>query len=225
MGGQTKALFAAASILALTACDTADLGGDGKLFDSWNKEAGSFVDEGRFGNPTMNNTLVQTGQLNYVVDLNNRFAEQVPTTVNFAFNSTILDAAAQATLRKQAQWIRQFPEVRFKVFGHTDLVGSNAYNKRLGLRRARKAVNFLATQGISKSRLQAVVSFGETQPLIATANRERKNRRTVTEVSGFVKNHPTLLNGKYAAVIFREYVGSAKERPSVAAAELANVGG
>jgi len=64
-------------------------------------------------------------------------------------------------------------------------------------------------QGISRSRLQALVSYGETQPLVVTQDQERRNRRTVTEVSGFVQNHPAVLNGKYAAVIFREYVESA----------------
>ena len=94
-------------------------------------------------------------------------------------------------LDRQAHWIKQFPEVRFRVFGHTDAVGSNAYNKSLGLRRARAAVNYLVSRGISRNRLEAVVSFGETQPLIPTPERERRNRRTVTEVSGFLKRHPT----------------------------------
>lgn len=213
MLGQKTKLLAAVSLFALSACDGQDLFGDGKIFDSWTQEAGSFVDEGQFGNPTMNNILVQSGQRSYLVDLNARFTADVPTIINFAFNKATLDSDAQAVLRKQADWIRQFPEVQFKVFGHTDLVGSNAYNKRLGLRRAQAAVRFLTSQGISRSRLQAVVSFGETQPLIATSERERRNRRTVTEVSGFVKNHPTLLNGKYAEVIFREYVLSASPRP------------
>jgi len=44
---------------------------------------------------------------------------------------------------------------------------------------------------------------------VSTSGQERQNRRTVTEVSGFVGNHPTVLNGKYAEVIFREYVTSA----------------
>jgi len=214
LGYGTKFL-AAASVFALGACENRDFLADGQLFDSWTQEAGAFVDEGNFGNPTMNNTLVQTGQRSYLVNLNQRFSADVPTLINFAFDSTALDAEAQQTLRKQADWIRQFPEVRFKVYGHTDLVGSEAYNKSLGLRRAQAAVRFLATQGISRSRLEAVVSFGESQPLIATAERERRNRRTVTEVSGFVKNHPTLLNGKYAQVIFREYVGSATEATTV----------
>ncbi len=58
-----------------------------------------------------------------------------------------------------------------------------------------------------------MASFGETQPLVVTANQERRNRRTVTEVSGFVQSHPMVLNGKYAQIIFRDYVKSAVERP------------
>ena len=216
MRGHIKTLLVASSALGLVAC------GDATVFQSWNQEAGSFVDEGNFGNPTMNNTLIQTGQLSYVVSLNNRFSAEVPTMVNFEFDSAVLDAESQATLRRQADWIRQFPEVRFRVYGHTDLVGSDAYNQRLGLRRAQAVVRYLTTQGISRSRLEAVASFGETRPLIDTQDRERRNRRTVTEVSGFVANSPTLLDGKYATVIYREYVASATVKPSVKGGLLEN---
>ncbi len=172
-------------------------------------EAGAQLDTGDFGDATMNNRLVQTGQQDYTVNLARRFASDVNSTVNFAFNSTTLDADARNTLTRQADWIRQFPEVRFKVYGHTDLVGSQGYNRTLGLRRAQAVVSFLTTQGIDRSRLEAVASFGETQPLVVTEGRERRNRRTVTEVSGFVETNPLVLNGKYAEVIFRNYVNSA----------------
>lgn len=199
--------LAATSTLALAAC------GDGQIGQSWYQEAGSFIDEGGFGNATANNTLIQNGDRSYVQNLQARFSQQVPATVNFAFDSAVLDETAKQVLRQQADWIRQFPEVRFRVYGHTDLVGSDAYNKTLGQRRARAVVSYLATQGIARSRLEALVSFGETQPLVVTDDRERRNRRTITEVSGFVSNHPTVLNGKYAEVIFREYVESATEQP------------
>lgn len=199
-------LLAATSLLALTAC------GDRTVFSSWHQEAGGFLDTGSFGEATRNNMAYNNGERNFVVDLNNRFSSEVQSTVNFAFNSATLDADAQATLRVQAHWIRQFPEVRFKVFGHTDAVGSNYYNKRLGMRRARAVVNFLVGQGVSRARLEAVVSHGEERPLIVTQKRERLNRRTVTEVSGLVKRS-LLLNGKYAEIIFREYVESATEIP------------
>lgn len=193
------ALLIGSSMMVLGACSAND----------WLSEAGTSIDRGNFGNATMNNTLVQTGAEGFVLDLATRFAEQVPTTVNFEFNQATLDEEARQILRQQANWIRQFPEVRFRVYGHTDLVGSNAYNKRLGQRRANAVVRYLTSQGISRSRLEAVVSFGETQPIIVSQDPERRNRRTVTEVSGFVESHPRVLDGKYAQVVYREYVDSA----------------
>jgi len=194
-------LLAASALLALTAC--------GETSTSWDRELGSEVDKGQFGNATMNNTLIQTGEMSYTVALAERFAAEVPDTINFAFNSADLSDEARAILQKQANFIRQFPEVRFRVFGHTDKVGSNGYNQRLGLRRAQAAVAYLSSLGISRSRLEAVVSYGETRPIIDTNAAEVRNRRTVTEVSGFVKSHPLVLNGKYAAIIWRDYVDSA----------------
>ncbi|KII12192.1 MULTISPECIES: OmpA family protein [Phaeobacter] len=178
-------------------------------------EAGEPLDRSVFGNATNSNAAVMAGERDFAIQLATRFAEEVPTTITFAFDSAQLDGNARAVLDQQAHWIRQFPEVRFRVFGHTDAVGSASYNKALGLRRARAAVNYLVGRGISRSRLQAVVSFGETQPLIPTPDRERRNRRTVTEVSGFLKRHPTVLDGKYAQIIYREYVESAVPRTSL----------
>ncbi len=193
-------LLAASALLALTAC--------GESSVSWDRELGSEVDKGEFGNATMNNTLIQTGELSYTVALAERFSAEVPDTINFAFNSTELSDEARSILKRQADFIRQFPEVRFRVYGHTDKVGSNGYNQRLGLRRAQAAVAYLSSLGISRSRLEAVVSYGETRPIVQTQNPEERNRRTVTEVSGFVGSHPLVLNGKYAEIIWRDYISS-----------------
>jgi outer membrane protein OmpA-like peptidoglycan-associated protein len=197
MRTQIRTLLAVTSTLALVACTGFD------------QEAGAQLDEGGFGNPTMNNTLIMMGDAEVTVALNNRFQAEVPTMINFDFNSAVLDAEAQAILRQQADWIRQFPEVRFRVYGHTDLVGSAAYNQALGLRRAQAAVRFLEAQGISRSRLEAVASFGKTRPLVNTTAPNRENRRTVTEVSGPARGKSAPLDGKYAAVIYRDYVQSA----------------
>jgi outer membrane protein OmpA-like peptidoglycan-associated protein len=201
-----KLILGMGMIATLAACgDTA-----GPVPNTFLREAGAQVDTGEFGNATMNNTMIMTGERTYAGILNDRFAEEVPTTINFAFDSAVLDPAAQQVLAQQAAWIRQFPEVTFRVYGHTDAVGSDAYNKALGLRRAKAAVAYLATRGISQSRLEAVVSFGSTQPLVPTSGRERRNRRTVTEVSGFVGRHPTIMDGKYADVVYREYLESGR---------------
>ena len=181
----------------------------GPVPNSFLREAGAQVDTGQFGNATLNNTMIMNGEKSYVVSLANRFAEEVPSTITFAFDSAHLDAAARTALSRQADWIRQFPEVRFRVYGHTDAVGSDAYNRRLGQRRANAAVAYLVSRGINRRRLEAVVSYGERQPLIVTQGRERRNRRTVTEVSGFLKRHPSVMDGNYSQVIYREYVNSA----------------
>ena len=201
--------------IVITATAAAILMGCGKAdvsMASFYREVGDGLNDGAFGAATVNNTLVQTGQQSYAISLNRRFEAEVPTTINFAFNSTALDDNARAILRAQADFIRQFPEVQFKVYGHTDLVGSAGYNRSLGLRRAQTVVLYLETLGIDRSRLEAVVSFGETQPLIVSEGRERANRRTVTEVSGFVQDNPMVLNKNYADIIFREYIISGTAR-------------
>ncbi len=201
-----RSFLLASAATALAACDplTAD------------SQLGAELDEGNFGNPTAHNRGVMTGEIDYVVAIAQRFAREVPTTVNFDFDSASLDANAQTALMRQAAWIRRFPEVRFSVYGHTDLVGSERYNHALGRRRAQTVVNFLVRQGISRNRVRAVVSRGQREPLIATQQPERQNRRAVTQVSGFLRRHPTVMNGQYAQVLFREYVESATfERPPV----------
>jgi peptidoglycan-associated lipoprotein len=200
----TTSILLAASLITLAACSK-----ETNIGRSFYSEAGSEIETQDFGHSTMANTQIQSGERDYVVDLTRRFGADVPNTVNFEFNRADLDANAQAALMKQANWIKQFPEVRFRVYGHTDLVGSDAYNQTLGLRRAQTVVAFLVRQGISRSRLEAVASFGKTQPLVFVQSPERKNRRTVTEVSGFVAGSSLVLNGKYAAVIMREYIASA----------------
>lgn len=208
MGTHIKTLLAAFSALALVACGDASI-------SNWNNEAGSQLDEGNFGNPTMNNTLAMRGEADVALALNGRFQAEVPTMVNFDFNSAVLDAQAQAILREQANWIRQFPEVRFRVYGHTDLVGSAEFNRQLGLRRAQAVVRYLETQGISRSRLEAVTSLGKTRPLVNTPEPNRENRRTVTEVTGWARGRPTPLDGKYGAIIYREYIESARPQTTV----------
>jgi outer membrane protein OmpA-like peptidoglycan-associated protein len=186
------------AVLALSAC--------GAINIETGRPLGSELDEGGFGDPTARNIDFHTGELSYAQALGERFSESVPTTINFAFNSAELDAEARAVLDQQADFIRQFPEVRFSVYGHTDAVGSAGYNQRLGLRRARAAVNYLVHRGVDRGRLQALVSLGETQPLVMTEAEERRNRRTVTEVTGFVENNPLVLDGRYAQIVYRTYV-------------------
>lgn len=195
-----KTLSAVVCLAALAACSET-----GSMQD----EVGAGLDPS-FGRANAANTIAMSSPRDAIISLTRKFAAEVPNTVNFAFNSAVLDGQAQTALRQQAAWIARYPDVRFRVYGYTDLVGSNAYNQALGLKRAQAVVAFLSSQGISRARLEAVVSYGKTQPLVYVPGPNERNRRAVTEVSGFMKTGSgSLMNGKYAKVIFDEYVKSA----------------
>jgi len=193
-----RTLLLGTAALGLAACDAS-------LMEI---EAGSDIDEGGFGNPTGHNRGVLTGELNVARIMSQRFAAEVPTVVHFDFNSSRLDGEAQEALRRQAAWIRRFPEIRFSVTGHTDLVGSERANHRLGQRRAQAVVAFLHREGTGRARVQAVTSRGQREPLIQTQEPERQNRRAETRITGFVR-HPTEMRGRYAEIINREFIESA----------------
>ncbi|MEM9428205.1 MAG: OmpA family protein [Pseudomonadota bacterium] len=164
-----------------------------------------------FGSASATNLVTQAAYLDggLLAQLSAQFRAAAPDMINFAFDSAELDAEARAILDQQAAWISANPQIRFRVYGHTDLVGSNAYNQRLGLRRARAAVNYLVARGAPRSRLEAVASFGETRPLINTQDRERLNRRTVTEVIGIHRGARVGddLDGKVANGLYIDYSG------------------
>jgi len=188
---------------ALTAC--------GPDFD---REAGIGIDEGGFGNPTMHNQLLQSGEITLAEVMTRRFHAEVPSMVNFDFDSATLSKQARATLRAQAHWMKQFPELRYKVYGHTDAVGSAAYNRRLGQRRADAVRRHLVSAGVPAHAIIAVVSRGEDQPLVVSEGREPANRRTVTEIAGHIRRRADVMNGEYARILHREYVASATEFPA-----------
>ena len=77
----------AAALTALSACGSPT----DPTYSSFSSEAGLATNDGGFGNATMNNTLAQTGDSTYRLNLAQRFAAEVPTTINFAFNSYQLD--------------------------------------------------------------------------------------------------------------------------------------
>lgn len=197
--------FAATLLLALPACSVTD-----KPFSYLGPEAGSEINTNDFGVSTAHNVALQSGQLSHLTaNLTRKFAAEVPARINFAFNSTALDAEARAALQQQAAWIKAHPHIVFRVYGHTDKVGSNAYNRRLGKARAVSALNYLVSQGVPRSKLEAVASFGETRPLVLTEGPSRENRRTVTEVMGFARRGDASdLDGKYAKTVYDQYIST-----------------
>ncbi|MEM9100005.1 MAG: OmpA family protein [Pseudomonadota bacterium] len=134
------------------------------------------------------------------------FAAETQDTVTFAFDRSSLDSKARQALKTQAKWLKEHPGVRMTVIGHTDLVGTERYNEGLGLRRARTVVSYLARQGVSRKRLDAVESKGETEPVVQTEDREQRNRRAVTTVAGFEQGYVgDGLDGEIAQRLYNFY--------------------
>ena len=98
--------------------------------------------------------------------------------VNFAFDSAKLTPESEQVLDQAVQELRDAPSVSTRVEGHTDSVGSDAYNLNLSQRRAEAAVEYLTSQGIEGTRLEPV-GMGEGNPIESNDTDEGRfqNRR------------------------------------------------
>ena len=86
------------------------------------------------------------------------------------------DAVRQARIFGQALLLPQLANMRFRIEGHTDSVGSRAGNLDLSRRRAESVADFLVAMGVPRDRLD-VRGYGPDQPLAGTRASEPQNRR------------------------------------------------
>lgn len=85
--------------------------------------------------------------------------------VAFRFDSAELTELGRGQVYLAAQRLKEKPELTVLIEGHTDSVGSDDYNQKLGLRRAQTIIKELAVQGIEANRMSAA-SLGEARPAI-----------------------------------------------------------
>jgi outer membrane protein OmpA-like peptidoglycan-associated protein len=86
---------------------------------------------------------------------------KVGLTVTFGFNSVELTPDARRVLDVLAIAINRLPQFRFQIEGHTDAIGSDAFNLDLSQRRAAAVVQYLVlVHNVSPSRL-AAIGFGK----------------------------------------------------------------
>ena len=98
--------------------------------------------------------------------------------VYFNFDSYTLSGEARATLVKNAQLLKNYPADNVRIAGNCDERGSDEYNLALGERRAKSAMQYLASMGVPSSRL-SVVSYGKEKPAVSGHDEAAwaKNRR------------------------------------------------
>ena len=98
----------------------------------------------------------------------------------FDFDSAELRPESISELERVVQFMNDIPGATALVEGHTDSLGSDAYNLRLSDRRAKSVYDYLASRGVDPSRLQSA-GKGESQPVAdnATDAGRAQNRRVM----------------------------------------------
>jgi peptidoglycan-associated lipoprotein len=90
-------------------------------------------------------------------------AANLESVFYFEYDQSSLTSAARAALDAQASVLRDTAS-SVRLEGHADERGSREYNLALGERRAKAVADYLAIQGVSRSRVE-VVSYGEERPI------------------------------------------------------------
>lgn len=104
--------------------------------------------------------------------------------VNFSFGRSTLQSRATRTLDAVGDVLRRYPELRIEVAGHTDSIGSEAFNQRLSEARAEAVRTYLLDRFDLASNRIAARGYGETRPIAANSERAGRalNRRVEFEV-------------------------------------------
>ncbi len=118
-------------------------------------------------------------------------SEEGTKTINMAakkilFNSgrTSFKAGVTRQLDGIVKVMKEFPNAKFSIEGHTDSSGRAASNKKLSEKRAKSVMNYFIKRGVDASRLNAK-GFGEGYPIDSNKTRAGKanNRRVEVKVS------------------------------------------
>ena len=105
-------------------------------------------------------------------------------TIYFDFDKFNIRPDAAKELDKVVQVMKEYPELKIHATSHTDSRGSDAYNMKLSIKRAKATVDYLVSHGIDRSRL-SYKGYGETQLVNRCSNgvkcseeEHQANRRT-----------------------------------------------
>lgn len=104
--------------------------------------------------------------------------------VLFDFDKNVLKPEGKMEIDKLVAEMTKFGKDSVVVVGHTDSVGTDAYNMGLGQRRADAVSNYMKAAGIDAGRIQTK-SMGESEPAVPNDSRENRalNRRAVFQIT------------------------------------------
>jgi len=102
----------------------------------------------------------------------------------FDYDSDVLRAPARQNLATLAASLEKYPNTDLMVVGHTDATGPDDYNMTLSERRAAAASNYLASQGVARTRLRST-GRGEAEPIAANDSETNRQKNRRVEVAIF----------------------------------------
>ena len=108
----------------------------------------------------------------------------MPGNITFAFDSSSLQPQFYPVLDNVANTLNQYNQTVIEVAGHTDNVGTDAYNQTLSQQRANSVSSYLNGKGVMQQRM-IVVGAGETRPIASNdtdAGRAQNRRVEITIV-------------------------------------------
>ena len=103
--------------------------------------------------------------------------------VNFDFDKSNIRPDARPILDEAISTLKEYKQITLSVEGHTDSIGTEQYNQKLSLRRAKSVADYLAKGGIDAKRMTEK-GLGESQPVASndTAEGRAQNRRVELKI-------------------------------------------
>jgi peptidoglycan-associated lipoprotein len=104
--------------------------------------------------------------------------------IHFGYNDYTINDQDGSVLKSNASWLQAHPQTKVQVEGYCDERGSEEYNIALGAKRAEAGKDYLATLGISDTRM-STISYGKELPLCTEHDEScwSQNRRDHFSVS------------------------------------------
>jgi outer membrane protein OmpA-like peptidoglycan-associated protein len=129
--------------------------------------------------------------------------------INFESNKFDLLAAAYPELDKVLKVMRDYPDTKWKIEGHTDNTGSDKLNRELSINRAKSVYNYFVSNGINANRL-SYNGYGPDYPIADNSTETGKalNRRVTIVLVGDKETQPTevlkpVVNRNYNSAVER----------------------